>query len=145
MLSDISNLDLIANDRSWTQASLPVKSDGIVIRRGAQLATSAFLASAAGSFNLIQQILPFHLKNNQYTYYKIALENWTRDMIHLLQLLGMTALKRHGTPHTCRPPITAYYYLPPILFLYHVFLSLLGVIWCLDTYLLYVCYRLTNG
>ena len=127
MLSDISNMELIANDRSKTQASLPVKSDGIGIRRGAQLATSAFLTSAAGSFNLIQQILTFHLKNNQYTYSKIALENWTRDMIHRLQLLGMTAFKRHGTPHTCRSLITAYYYLPPILFLDHVFLSLLGV------------------
>ena len=75
MLSDISNLDLIVNDRSWTQASLPVKSDGLVIRRGALLATSAFLASAAVSFNLIQQILPFHLKNSQYTYSEISLEN----------------------------------------------------------------------
>ena len=127
MLSDISNLDLIANDRSWTQASLPVKSGGLGIRRGAQLATSAYLASAAGSFNLIQQILPFHLKNSQYTYSKITLENCTRDMIHLLQLLGMTAFKRRGTSYTCRPPITAYYYLPPILFLDHVFLPLLGV------------------
>ena len=60
ILSDICNISL--NDEStWLQASLPVRAGGIGIRRAAQLAPSAFLASAAGSSDLVRQILPPHL------------------------------------------------------------------------------------
>ena len=53
MLGDITNVCL-EEDGTWTQASLPV----IGIRRAAQLAPSAFLASAAGCSELVAQILP---------------------------------------------------------------------------------------
>ncbi len=43
---------------SWTQASLPVRIGGLGFRSAAQLAPSAFLASAVGSSNLICHIHP---------------------------------------------------------------------------------------
>ena len=56
VLGDITNVCL-EEDGTWTQASLPVGVGGIGIRRAAQLAPSAFLASAAGCFELIAKIL----------------------------------------------------------------------------------------
>ena len=50
LFGSITNIDLFASDRAWTQASLPVCSGGLGIWSVAQL-TSAFLASAAGSSN----------------------------------------------------------------------------------------------
>ena len=56
VLGDITNVCL-EEDETWTQASLPMGAGGIGIRRVAQLASSAFLASAAGCSELIAQIL----------------------------------------------------------------------------------------
>lgn len=56
-LSRICNVSL--SDSQWLQASLPVKSGGLGIRRVASLATSAFLASAVGTHDLQNQILVF--------------------------------------------------------------------------------------
>ena len=44
-------------DDQWTQASLPVWSGGLGIRSVSTLASSAFLASAAGTLSLQAQIL----------------------------------------------------------------------------------------
>ena len=44
LVSEILNVTL--SDNAWTQASLPVRSGGLGIRRAEQLAPSAFLASA---------------------------------------------------------------------------------------------------
>ena len=60
LLSEILNVNL-ANESAWTQASLPVKAGGIGIRRATQLASSAYLVSAAGCSELIQLILPSKL------------------------------------------------------------------------------------
>ena len=57
VLGDITNVCL-EEDETWTQASLPVGAGGIGVRRAAQLAPSAFLASAAGCSELVAQILP---------------------------------------------------------------------------------------
>ena len=54
-LSAIVNSDL--SDISWLQACLPVREGGLGIRRTASLALSAFLASAAGTRDLQDQIL----------------------------------------------------------------------------------------
>ena len=51
----IANLDL--SDFQWLQASLPVKEGGLGVRRVTSLAPSAFLASAAGTAALQQQLL----------------------------------------------------------------------------------------
>ena len=54
-LSKITNSNL--SDIQWIQASLPVKEGGLGIRRVASLASSAFLASAAGTLDLQESIL----------------------------------------------------------------------------------------
>ena len=56
LLEAICNVSL--NEAAWCQASLPVRSGGLGIRSFAMLATSSFLASAAGSSSLISRILP---------------------------------------------------------------------------------------
>ena len=55
-LSKVLNVDLDL-DRVWLQASLPVCSGGLGVRRSTQLAPSAYLASAAGCSTLLQQIV----------------------------------------------------------------------------------------
>ena len=62
-LSTILNVDL-DNDSAWLQATLPVRAGGLGIRRAVQLASSAYLASAAGCSALIQEILPLSLLAN---------------------------------------------------------------------------------
>ena len=54
-LSNIVNVAL--SDQQWIQASLPVKDGGLGLRRVASLAPSAFLASAASTRPLQDQIL----------------------------------------------------------------------------------------
>ena len=51
----ICNVSL--TDDQWLQASLPVRNGGIGIRRVSSLASSAFLASAAGTRGLQDRIL----------------------------------------------------------------------------------------
>jgi len=55
-LSVILSVDL--SDDQWAQASLPVRNGGLGIRSAQMLAPSAFLASAASTFELQQSILP---------------------------------------------------------------------------------------
>ena len=57
ILSDVLNVDL-SNEQAWVQASLPLRAGGLGVRRAAQLAPSAYLASAAGCSTLVHQILP---------------------------------------------------------------------------------------
>lgn len=54
-LSKICNVAL--SDDQWIQASLPIRSGGLGIRRVSSLALPAFLASAVGTRNLQNQIL----------------------------------------------------------------------------------------
>ena len=61
LLEAICNVSL--SDESWSQASLPIRADGLGIRKFAMLASSAFLASAAGSSLIAQRILPSSLTN----------------------------------------------------------------------------------
>ena len=55
-LTSILNVDLSENQ--WIQASLPVGDGSLGIRSAQMLAPSAFLASAASTFQLQQSILP---------------------------------------------------------------------------------------
>ena len=54
-ISHITNSDL--SDSQWLQAGLPVRDGGLGVRRVALLATSAFLASAAATLDIQDQIL----------------------------------------------------------------------------------------
>ena len=56
-ISEILNINI--DDIRWEQASLPVGGSGI--RSANQLASSAFLASAAATAALVHQILPLRL------------------------------------------------------------------------------------
>ena len=63
IVSTITNIHFNIDDPAWTQASLPVRYGGLGIRSAVQLAPSAFLASAAGSSDLVYRILPIHFQN----------------------------------------------------------------------------------
>ena len=75
ILSNISNVCL-EEDSVWAQASLPVGAGGLGVRRAAQLAPSAFLASAAGCSELVNQILPSHLRGTPDPVPDQALSAW---------------------------------------------------------------------
>ena len=58
ILSHITNIRFEETDPSWLQATLPVNRGGLGIRSAVHLAPSAFLASADGSSQLVNEILP---------------------------------------------------------------------------------------
>ena len=78
ILSGITNTHFNEDDPAWTQASLPVKFGGLGIRSAVQLAPSAFLASAAGSSDLVHDILPPHLQNTPLPNLDDALLLWSQ-------------------------------------------------------------------
>ena len=77
ILSGIVNVNFQENDLTWTQATLPVKCGGLGIRSAVQLAPSTFLASAAGTSNLIHQILPPRFTGIPYSGREDALSCWS--------------------------------------------------------------------
>ena len=79
ILSDSANIDLVNNNSAWAQALLPVQSGGLGIRCAVQLATSAFLASAAGSSDLIHQILPPQLHDTPCSANNNTLNFWSQE------------------------------------------------------------------
>ena len=78
ILSGITNTHFNEDDPAWTQASLPVKFGGLGIRSAVQLAPSAFLTSAAGSSDLVHDILPPHLQNTPLPNLDDALLLWSQ-------------------------------------------------------------------
>ena len=64
------------DDSAWLQASLPVRSGGIGIRRSVQLAPSAYLASAVCCSELIPLILPPRLHTTSNPLVEEALSLW---------------------------------------------------------------------
>ena len=72
ILSDITNVCL-EEDSVWAQASLPVRARGLGVQRASQLAPSAFLASAT---ELVDQILPSHLRGTTDPALVLALSSW---------------------------------------------------------------------
>ena len=61
IVGHITNIHFSEDDPAWTQATLPVKMGGLGIRSAVQLAPSAFLASAAASYDLVHHIIPRRL------------------------------------------------------------------------------------
>ena len=80
ILMDIVNIHL--DDVSWLQASLSVRAGGLGIRRTAQLATSAYLASATGCSELVHQIFSAHPLEISDPHYEAALDQWREDHLH---------------------------------------------------------------
>ena len=79
IVSRITNIDFDQGD-SWLQATLPVKSGGLGFRSTSTLAPSAFLASAGGASDLMQQLLPDHLPSTPYLDRDLALSRWKQAL-----------------------------------------------------------------
>ena len=77
ILSEVLNISLLS-DFAWSQATLPVGFGGIGVRSAVQLAPSAFLASAAGSSDLIRCILPDRLVGIPYPAVEDAKIVWSK-------------------------------------------------------------------
>ena len=56
--SEITNIHSPNENSSWSQATLPVRSGGLGIRKAVQVAPSAYLASTASSTDLVYCIVP---------------------------------------------------------------------------------------
>ena len=78
ILSSIVNINFQENDLTWTQATPPVKCGGLGIQSTVQLAPSTFLASAAGTSDLIRRILPPCLTGIPYSEREEALSCWSQ-------------------------------------------------------------------
>jgi hypothetical protein len=78
-LSDILNVAL--TDDQWIQASLPVRHGGLGIRSVVQLASSAFLASAAGVTQHLALILPNRLVDQRDSLVISTLDIWKKENI----------------------------------------------------------------
>ena len=78
-LSEVLNIHF--DDASaWIQATLRVSAGGIGIRSAAQLALSAFLASAAGTRSLIYEILPERMATILYPAVEEAKLAWNGNL-----------------------------------------------------------------
>ena len=82
ILSSIINVSM-TSEPAWLQASLPVRAGVIGIRRAAQLAPFAFLASAAGCSELIHNIHSLRLHNISDPHTEAALACWSEHHDHL--------------------------------------------------------------
>ena len=69
-------ITITSHGNSWLQATLPIKSGGLGFRSASILAPSAFLASADGATDLMQQLLPIHLQSTPYLDRDYALVRW---------------------------------------------------------------------
>ena len=81
LLSSIVNIPL-SDESAWLQATLPVRAQGIGIRRAVQLAPSAYLASAAGCSELVQPILPPRLHSVIDPHADTAINLWQHGHDH---------------------------------------------------------------
>ena len=106
ILSEVLNISLLS-DSAWSQATLPVTYGGIGVRSAVQLAPSAFLASAAGSSNLIHCILPGRLDGIPYPAVDDAKIEWSRG--HDTLLIQLTCARRLGTSHVCKRLMTPFW------------------------------------
>ena len=73
-LSVTLNVDL--TDVGWQQASLPVRWGGLGVRSAVSLASSAYLASAAGTLDLVIRLLPSRLHQTIDSSADVALQSW---------------------------------------------------------------------
>ena len=78
IMSKITNILFGDDDPAWLQAFLPVRFGGLGFRSAVQLASSAFLASAAASSNLVGQILPARLQSLPTPYLDVVLSRWSQ-------------------------------------------------------------------
>ena len=80
IVSKITNINIYPDDPCWLQATLPVRSGGLGLRRASHLAPTAFMGSADGAHSLMLDLLPFHLSATSYEERKLALSTWKQDL-----------------------------------------------------------------
>jgi len=73
-IQHITNSDL--SDSQWIQASLPVRDSGLGVRRVSQLASPAFIASAASTLSTQDDILNDCIKSDS-EFFKSYLSAWS--------------------------------------------------------------------
>ena len=73
----ISITNTLLDDRTWLQASLPVKSGGLGIRSAVHLAPSAYLASFAGCREITFTILPPRFQELPLSLWDSAIAEWS--------------------------------------------------------------------
>ena len=78
ILGSVTNTHLEAGGSAWTQATLPVRLGGLGIRSAVEVASSAFLASAHSSSELVNAILPTSFRSLPAPFMDEALSCWSR-------------------------------------------------------------------
>ena len=102
ILSSITHVHFEGNDLAWTQASLSMRYGGLGIQSAVQFAPSAFLAYAAGSSDLVHQILPSHLQIISYPARDAALASWTHGFDQIPPPISAAHhQKEWDTPKVC--------------------------------------------
>ena len=104
ILSDITNVCL-EEDSVWAQASLPVRARGLGVQKASQLAPSAFLASAAGCFELVD-------RSSLLTCAVPLIQHW--DWLSLSGSRVMMNCLLHPQSSIVRVPGTLLRYMPPM-------------------------------
>ena len=82
IVSGITNVRFGEGSSAWAQATLPVKLGGFGIRCAAQIAPCAYLASTAASTDLVQHIVPPHLRDIPVPYRDEAETLWSKGHDH---------------------------------------------------------------
>ena len=98
-------LNISLSDEAWNQASLPVASGGLGIRKATQVALPAFLSSVCGSQSIIKQLLPQNLykldggtNDLAFTYALREWENRTCSSIHTSISINQMSQKEWDLP-----------------------------------------------
>ena len=73
-------LNIVMDDLTWSQASLPVRWGGLGIRSAVSLAPSTYLASAAGATILLSEILPVRLHDSSDPSVTVAFDAWSAQV-----------------------------------------------------------------
>ncbi len=73
------------NDDAWEQASLPVSSGGIGVRKTTDISLPAYTASVAGCQTLLRQLLPVRLHESSGTdsdKFLSAVSVWAENILY---------------------------------------------------------------
>ena len=73
-LQKILNVKL--DDNAWDQASLPIRSGGLGIRKASDVALPAFLASAHGAANMVKLVNPNRMEADPIPHLVNGIEDW---------------------------------------------------------------------
>ena len=83
IVNEITNIHFPNESLSWSQATLPVRSSGLGIRRAMQVAPSAYLGSPGASTDLVHCIVPTHLRDVSLPNCDEAEAQWSKGRSHL--------------------------------------------------------------